>query len=70
MQNNEMNSLLNQIYDAYQDAIKDASFMWKSAYCYSQEGEDKRNKEDKEDLNYFKELLQKIDKNFVPQEES
>jgi hypothetical protein len=66
MQNDEMNNILNQIYDAYQDAIQDASFMWKSDYCCSQEAENARNIEDKENLDYFKSLLQKIDKNFIP----
>lgn len=50
-------NILNEIYDAYKEKVKEASSMWKSEYCYSQKEEDDRDKEDIEDLRYFKELL-------------
>ena len=55
------NDILNEIYDAYKGKIEEASSMWKSEYCYSQEEEDKRDIEDKEDLKYFKGLLQRVE---------
>ena len=58
---NRINHLLNEIYDAYKGKVKEASEMWKSEYCYLQEEEDKRDIEDKEDLKYFKGLLQRVE---------
>lgn len=57
---NDIKSLLNEIYDAYEGKTEEASSMWKSEYCYSQKEKDNRDIEDKEDLKYFKGLLQKI----------
>ena len=58
------NDVLNQIYDEYKNILEDASSMWKSEYCYSQEEENQRDNEDKEALKYFEELLQNIDPNW------
>ena len=58
---NDIKHLLNEIYDAYKGRVEEASSMWKSEYCYSQREEDQRDIEDKEDLKYFKELLQQIE---------
>lgn len=57
---NDLTQELNEIYDAYKGKVEESSSMWKSNYCCSQEEENKRNIEDKEDLKYFKELLQNI----------
>ena len=56
---NDINSLLNEIYDAYKSKVEEATSIWKSECCCISEDED-RDIEDKEDLRYFKELLQKI----------
>jgi len=57
---NDLTKKLNEIYDAYKGKVEEASSMWKSEYCYSQVEENRRDVEDKEDLKYFKELLQDI----------
>jgi len=57
---NDINSLLNEIYDAYKGKVEEATSIWKSEYSCSISEDEDRNKEDKEDLRYFKELLQKI----------
>ena len=54
------NDILNEIYDAYKGKIEEASSMWKSNYCCSQKEKDNRDREDTEDLKYFKELIDKI----------
>ena len=59
---NDINNILNEIYDAYKGSVEEASSMWKSEYCCSQEEENKRDIEDEEDLEYFQELLQQIKK--------
>ena len=58
---NDVNSLLNEIYDAYKSKVEEATSIWKSECCCISEDED-RDIEDKEDLRYFKELLQEIKK--------
>lgn len=55
-----MKNILNEIYILYEQALDEASAMWKSEYCYSKEEEDKRDKDDQEQLEYFKILLQNI----------
>lgn len=62
-------NILNEIYDAYKGCLEYASSMWKSEYCCSTEEEKCRDMEDKEDLKYFKSLLQKIDNNISNKEE-
>lgn len=57
---NDLTQELNKIYDAYKGKVEEASSMWKSDYCCSREEENERDIEDKEDLKYFKELLQNI----------
>lgn len=51
--------ILNEIYDVYKSKVEEATSIWKSECCCISEDED-RDIEDKEDLRYFKELLQKI----------
>lgn len=58
---NDIDSLLNEIYDAYKGKVEEATSIWKSECCCISEDED-RDIEDEEDLKYFKELLQKIKK--------
>lgn len=52
--------ILNEIYDAYKGKVEEATSLWKSEYSFSQQEDEDRDIEDKEDLRYFKELLQKI----------
>ena len=61
-------TLLNQIYEAYQSKLEEATSIWKSECCCISEDED-RDKEDQEELEYFKELLKEIDDNFVLKKE-
>ena len=56
---NDINSLLNEIYDAYKSKVEEATSIWKSECCCISEDED-RDIEDEEDLKYFKGLLQKV----------
>ena len=62
-------NILNEIYDAYKGVIEELSSMWKSEYCYSTIEAKQRDIKDKEDLKYFKSLLQKIDNNISNKEE-
>ena len=57
---NDLTKTLNEMYDAYKSKVEEASSIWKSAYCCSQEEEYAKDIEDTEDLKYFKELLQDI----------
>lgn len=57
-------TLLNQLYEAYQSKLEEATSIWKSECCCISEDED-RDKEDQKELEYFKELLKEIDDNFV-----
>ena len=55
-----MYDVLNEIYDMYKAKLEEATSMWKSEYSGSISEDEDRDKSDKEDLIYFKELLQKI----------
>jgi len=61
-------TLLNQLYEAYQSKLEEATSIWKSECCCISEDED-RDKEDQKELEYFKELLKEIDDNFVLKKE-
>jgi len=61
---NDINHLLNQIYDAYKDKVKEATSIWKSECCCISEDED-RDIEDKKDLLHFEELLREINNDFI-----
>lgn len=53
---NRFNNLINEIYDAYEGKVEEATSIWKSECCCISEDED-RDVEDAEDLKYFRELL-------------
>ena len=55
-----MYDVLNEIYNMYKEKLEEATSMWKSEYSGSISEDEDRDKSDKEDLIYFKELLQKI----------
>lgn len=55
-----MYDVLNEIYNMYKEKLEEATSMWKSEYSGSITEDEDRDKSDKEDLIYFKELLQKI----------
>ena len=57
---NDIEYLLNEIYDAYEGKVEEATDMWKSEYSCSAKENAERDIEDKEDLKYFKGLLQKV----------
>ena len=61
---NDINHLLNQIYDAYKDKVEEATSIWKSECCCISEDED-RDIEDKKDLLHFEELLREINNDFI-----
>lgn len=55
-----MYDVLNEIYNMYKEKLEEATSMWKSEYSGSISEDEDRDRDDKEDLMYFKELLQKV----------
>ena len=55
-----MYDVLNEIYDMYKTKLEEATSIWKSEYSCSISEDRDRDRDDKEDLMYFKELLQKV----------
>ena len=55
-----MYDVLNEIYDMYKTKLEEATSIWKSEYSCSISEDEDRDRDDKEDLMYFKELLQKV----------
>ncbi len=54
-----MNEVIDELYELYKEKVEEATSIWKSECCCISEDED-RDKEDKEELEYFKSLLRKL----------
>ena len=55
-----LEEILNEIYDAYEYAVNDASSLWISEFSCSNKETENRQEADKEDLFYFQTLLAEI----------
>lgn len=57
-----IDDVLNKIYEEYQRVLNEASDMYLGEYCYDEESEEERYKEDEECLKYMKKLLAAVKK--------
>lgn len=55
-----MNEIIDELYELYKQKVIEASDMFKSEYSYSDEEDNKRDKDDIEELEYFNSLLKRL----------
>lgn len=52
--------IIEELYELYKEKVEEATDMFKSEWSYSQKMDEDRDKEDKEELEYFESLLNKL----------
>lgn len=58
-------NILNKIYEEYQRVLNKATDIYLGEYCYDEESEEERYKEDEECLKYMKKLLETVKEAFI-----